>query len=159
MSALGMIPELSAMSLTHAEITRVIPHAGRMALLDEVVAFSDTSLRARSGSHRLPDHPLRRDGRLSSSAGVEYAAQAAAVHGALVAFREAGRRAGFLAMLRDVRWTVERLDDITADLDIRVQLVTSQTDSVMYDFVIGEADSTLLTGRLAVFFPGAGPAP
>lgn len=147
------------MPLDQAAIARLIPHAGRMVLLDTVVAHDERCLWARSGSHRRPDHPLRRDQRLSPMAGVEYAAQAAAVHGALRSGEEAGPRPGFLAMLREVGWTVDRLDDLAADLEIRVQLLEAQSASVMYDFQV-EADGTvLLAGRLAVFFPEPAAAP
>lgn len=141
------------MLLNQSAIARLISHAGRMVLLDAIVAHDDHGLRARSGSHRHPDNPLRRGQRLSPMAGVEYAAQAAAVHGALLAGEDAGPRPGFLAMLREVSWTVDRLDDIAADLDIRVQLLEAQPSSVMYDFRIEADGAVLLTGRLAVFFP------
>lgn len=147
------------MLLNPSAIARLIPHAGRMVLLDAVVAHDEHGLWARSGSHRHPDNPLRRGPRLSPMAGVEYAAQAAAVHGALLAGEDAGPRPGFLAMLREVSWTVERLDDIAADLDIRVRLFEAQPDSVMYEFQVEADGGVLLTGRLAVFFPEGAAAP
>jgi predicted hotdog family 3-hydroxylacyl-ACP dehydratase len=55
--------------------------------------------------------------------------------------------------MRDVQWHVDRLDDIDCDLDIRVTLLTNQTGSVMYEFQLSANDSTLMSGRLAVFFP------
>lgn len=141
------------MLLDQAAIARLIPHAGRMVLLDTVIAHGDRVLLARSGSHRRPDHPLLRGARLSAVAGAEYAAQAAAVHGALRAEAGAGPRPGFLAMLREIRWTMDRLDDIAADLDIRVRLLEAQLSSAMYDFRIEADANALLSGRLAVFFP------
>ncbi len=40
-------------------------------------------IRCRSATHRLPGNPLRSQGRLGAACGIEYAAQAMAVHGAL----------------------------------------------------------------------------
>ena len=70
------------MGLNRPDIARLIPHAGRMVLLDGVLDWTAETLRARACSHRAPDNPLRRAGRLSVIAGIEYAAQATAIHGA-----------------------------------------------------------------------------
>jgi predicted hotdog family 3-hydroxylacyl-ACP dehydratase len=73
------------MRLDRAWIEGHIPHQGRMCLLDEVIGWNSGSISCRSGSHRALDHPLRAHGRLGIACGIEYAAQAMAVHGALVA--------------------------------------------------------------------------
>jgi len=64
-------------------IRELIPHAGTMCLLEHVVAFDDTSIRCETRSHLDVNNPLRYKGRLSSLCGIEYAAQAMALHGAL----------------------------------------------------------------------------
>ena len=51
----------------------------------EVLSWDATRIRCRSATHRSPDNPLRLHGRLGAACGIEYAAQAMAVHGALVA--------------------------------------------------------------------------
>ena len=56
-----------------------------MCLLDEVLSWDATRIRCRSNTHRTADNPLRAHGRLGAACGIEYAAQAMAVHGALVA--------------------------------------------------------------------------
>src|SRR5580658_11189609 len=71
--------------LDHNWIEQHIPHKGRMCLLDEVLSWDATRIRCRSATHRSPDNPLRQHGRLGAACGIEYAAQAMAVHGALVA--------------------------------------------------------------------------
>ena len=139
------------MLLDRDEISALIPHAGRMALLESVDAWDSLTLRARAISHREPGNPLRRVGELSVVVGVEYAAQAAAVHGALSA--GGASRPGLLAMIRDLHWTRDRLDALAVDLDIRVELVSAQSDSTLYDFSIDARSKPLLRGRLAVFFP------
>src|SRR5574337_1263109 len=59
----------------------LIPHAGTMCLLDEVMDWNATRLHACSASHSRPDNPLRADGMLHAVNLCEYAAQAMAVHG------------------------------------------------------------------------------
>ena len=71
----------------------------------------------------LPDHPLRSHGRLGVACGIEYAAQAMAVHGALTGgagVAPARPRAGLSRQrCADVRLHVLRLDDMRADLHLR----------------------------------------
>ena len=72
------------MALDRSWIEQHIPHKGRMCLLDEVLNWDATQIRCRSATHRTTDNPLRAHGRLGAVCGIEYAAQAMAVHGALV---------------------------------------------------------------------------
>jgi len=130
-----------------------------MCLLDEVMEWDAQHIRCRSGSHRLPDHPLRSQGRLGVACGIEYAAQAMAVHGALAggALTDAAKgrsEVGFLAGLRDVRLHVLRLDDIESDLICDALLVAGDQGSALYEFAIrSEAErQRLLSGRATVVF-------
>jgi predicted hotdog family 3-hydroxylacyl-ACP dehydratase len=147
-----------------------------MCLLDEVMEWDAQHIRCRSGTHRLPDHPLRSQGRLGIACGIEYAAQAMAVHGAHAGGaladgasaggvlagtagegRPAGKgrsEAGFLAGLRDVRLHVLRLDDIESDLICDALLVAGDHGSALYEFALwSEAQpQRLLSGRATVVF-------
>ncbi len=83
--------------LDHAAIAARIPHAGRMCLLDRVIAWDEDGIVCESDGHRTDDrdrrrdgpHPLVRDGALPATAAIEYAAQAMALHGALIGERAA----------------------------------------------------------------------
>ena len=144
------------MRLDRTWIERNIPHHGRMCLLDEVMEWDAQHIRCRSGTHRLPDHPLRSQGRLGVACGIEYAAQAMAVHGALAA-GEAGKprsEVGFLASLREVRLYVLRLDDIESDLICDAQLIAGDQGSALYEFALRSEmePRRLLSGRATVVF-------
>ena len=99
------------MLLDRAWIAAHIPHQGSMCLLDEVIEWTSVNIRCRSESHHREDNPLRAHGRLGAACGIEYAAQAMAVHGALL---NAGTskllRPGMLASVRGLTMHVERLD-------------------------------------------------
>jgi predicted hotdog family 3-hydroxylacyl-ACP dehydratase len=139
------------MQLDRAWIERNIPHHGRMCLLHEVIEWNSERIRCRATSHRLPDNPLRSQGRLRSAGGIEYAAQAMAAHGALTG--GAGRpQAGFLAGLRDVRLYVLRLDDIESDLICDATLVAGDRGTALYEFVLWTEAKRLLSGRATVIF-------
>jgi predicted hotdog family 3-hydroxylacyl-ACP dehydratase len=144
------------MRLDRTWIEQNIPHHGRMCLLDEVMEWDAQHIRCRSGTHRLPDHPLRSQGRLGIACGIEYAAQVMAVHGALAAGKVGKGRSevGFLAGLRDVRPHVLRLDDIEADLICEALLVAGDHGSALYEFALwSEAPmQRLLSGRATVVF-------
>ncbi len=64
-------------------IRELVPHAGAMCLLESVVQYDDQSICCETSSHLGAHNPLRYKGRLSSLCGIEYAAQAMALHGAL----------------------------------------------------------------------------
>ncbi|RYD16402.1 MAG: phosphotransferase [Lysobacteraceae bacterium] len=129
----------------------LIPHQGAMCLLDEVVAWNDGTIHARSDSHRDPANPLRSDGRLRAVHLCEYGAQAMAVHGGLVA-REAGGRAepGFLVSLRAVDLAVERVDDLPGALDVHAERLLGGEGSWQYAFRIEHAGVPIASGRAAV---------
>jgi predicted hotdog family 3-hydroxylacyl-ACP dehydratase len=129
-----------------------IPHQGSMCLLDEVIRFDQVMLTARSLSHRSIDHPLAVAGRLGIACGIEYAAQAMAVHGALNAPDAARPAAGFLAALRQVRFFVSTLDDIEGDIICEVTQLAGDAGSALYEFSLSGASHRLLEGRATVVF-------
>jgi len=159
------------MRLDRTWIEQNIPHHGCMCLLDEVMEWDAQHIRCRSGTHRLPDHPLRSQGRLGIACGIEYAAQAMAAHGALAGGALAGSsgrgalagsgakgagkgrsKVGFLAGLRDVRLHVLRLDDVQADLICDALLVAGDHGSALYEFALRSEALRLLSGRATVVF-------
>jgi predicted hotdog family 3-hydroxylacyl-ACP dehydratase len=149
-------------TLDREAIARRIPHQGSMCLLDAVLAWDQDLIRCEASSHRLPDHPLRAHGRLGAACGVEYAAQAMAVHGALVAESVRGEggssppRAGYLAGMRGVTLHVERLDTVAGPLSVCAQRITGDDTTVMYSFTVQGGEQTLLSGRAVVVLNPAG---
>ncbi|MGH8275573.1 MAG: 3-hydroxylacyl-ACP dehydratase, partial [Steroidobacteraceae bacterium] len=123
-----------------------------MCLLDEVLAWDATRIRCRSGTHRAADNPLRAHGRLGAACGIEYAAQAMAVHGALVAASaplastvsthvrgSIGATVGYLASVRNVALQVTRLDDVEGELVAAAERVAGDGRTVLYEFEVSGA--------------------
>jgi predicted hotdog family 3-hydroxylacyl-ACP dehydratase len=81
--------------------------------------------------------------------GVEYAAQAVAVHGAIIE-KSSNARKGYLAALRDVVCSVERLDTQDGDFVVRTTRVAAESGRLLYDFRIEAGGRELLKGRLSV---------
>jgi predicted hotdog family 3-hydroxylacyl-ACP dehydratase len=136
--------------LDRAWIAAHIPHQGEMCLLDQVTEWSPQRLRCVSGTHRLPANPLRQQGRLGSACGVEYAAQAMAVHGALLAETGDSPRQGYLASMRAVDLYTDSLDEAEADLEIEVERLSGDGNNILYLFSVQAGGRLLLAGRAAV---------
>jgi predicted hotdog family 3-hydroxylacyl-ACP dehydratase len=140
-----------------AGIAALIPHEGAMCLLDGVLAWDRTCITCLASSHRATDNPLAAKGRLDAVCGVEYAAQAMAVHGGLAAN---GRRpaAGYLASLRDVIFCVDRLDVLEGDLLITAELLIADAGRVIYRFSLTSDGVPVISGRAAVVIDAGPPA-
>ena len=122
-----------------------------MCLLDYVEAWDEQRIRCRASSHRAADNPLRAYDRLGAACGIEYAAQAMAVHGALLAPPDsAGARVGYLVSVRGVQLHVPRLDDVVADLLVEAICITRSENNILYQFSVSAAEHLLLDGRAAV---------
>jgi predicted hotdog family 3-hydroxylacyl-ACP dehydratase len=139
-----------------------------MCLLDEVLAWDATRIRCRSNSHRAADNPLRAHGRLGAACGIEYAAQAMAVHGALIAASaplastvsshlrgSIGAAVGYLASVRNVALHVSRLDDLEEELIAAAERVTGDARTVLYEFSVSSAGLLLLSGRASIVVDAA----
>ena len=137
--------------LDHREIATLIPHAGRMCLLARVDAWDARHIRCAAVGHTEADHPLRSASGLLASSAIEYAAQAAAVHGALNA-RAAGRSAapGYLASARGVQLHRLRLDDLPGELAVETEHLAGHDRQLLYAFVVRHAGQPVAEGRLAV---------
>jgi len=128
-----------------------------MCLLDSVLDWSPEFIRCLATSHRQADNPLRAQGRLAATCGIEYAAQAMAVHGALL--QQAGERPrmGYLASVRKLVLEVQRLDDIEGPLIIEARRLAGEETNVVYVFDVSSGGSRLLSGRAAVILNVAPP--
>ena len=142
---------LNQTRLDHAWIARHIPHQGSMCLLDCVEAWDEQRIQCRASSHRAADNPLRAYGQLGAACGIEYAAQAMAVHGALLTPPDSpGARVGYLVSVRGTQLHVPRLDDIAADLLVEAICITHSASNILYQFSVSAAGRVLLEGRAAV---------
>ena len=131
-------------------IESLIPHAGTMCLLDEVTGWDARSIRCRAVSHRDAGNPLAVEGRLGAACGVEYAAQAMALHGGLTQAVGGRPAAGYLASLRGLLLEVDRLDDLAGDLIVEAERLAGEGASVSYRFSLSHEGVLLVSGRAAV---------
>jgi predicted hotdog family 3-hydroxylacyl-ACP dehydratase len=136
---------MSTTTLDREWIAARIPHAGAMCMLERVDAWDAVRIRCSATSHRDAHHPLRRDGRLASVCGIEYA-QAMALHGAARRARRTARpRAGYLASVRNVDAFVDRLDTFEP-LVVEAERIGGDDRTVLYDFALRCGERVLLRG-------------
>lgn len=138
------------MLASKADIAKVIPHAGNMCLLDGVLECSAQHIRCVSGAHRDTDNPMRSGDTLLALCGIEFAAQAMAIHGAWDAKFDRKPRAGYLAALRDVVCNTMRLDDLSDDLVIDAEKMMGDEARVVYQFTIHAGAAKIMSGRATV---------
>ena len=136
--------------IDHAGIAARIPHHGSMCLLHSVLAWSEAVIECRAISHTDPANPLRARGQLGAAHGIEYAAQAMAVHGALLAGADGPPRQGYLTSVRGVNLHVSRLDDLPGALDVRAERLSGDDRNILYQFSVSHQGRCLLEGRAAV---------
>ena len=140
-------------------IADLLPHAGRMRLIDRVTAHDDEHIVCEADSHRAADHPLAIDGVLPAVCGLEYGAQAMAIHGALAARRNGEwgdrPRVGFVVAAHDLSWSVARLDTLPAPLVIEARCEFGGANQVSYTFEVRAGDRSVVRGRASVVLSAA----
>ena len=137
--------------LDRAGIAERIPHAGSMCLLGGLERWDRDHIVCHASSHRDPAHPLRTASGLLAPCAIEYAAQAMALHGALMG-ETVGSAAtpGYLASARGVRLHRLRLDDLDGDLRIEARRGAGDDRQVLYTFAVSHAGEPVAEGRATV---------
>ncbi|EGV29111.1 xanthomonadin biosynthesis phosphotransferase/dehydratase [Thiorhodococcus drewsii AZ1] len=129
----------------------LIPHAGDMCLIDEVLSWDADGLIARTHSHRGTDNPLRTDGVIAVAHVIEYAGQACALHGGLRArARGAPPTPALLVAASQVELPSDPLSDLDGSLEIRVTRLHGSEQDAIYRFEIQDGEQRLSSGRLTV---------
>lgn len=138
--------------LTGPELAVFLPHAGAMRLIDSVEWWDDSTIHCRTRSHHSPQNPLRNGARLEAIAGLEYAAQAMGIHVGLRGHNHSSSSMiGYIGAVRDVRLTIDRLDDCASALMIDATRLHEDDRRFMYHFAILATGQTVMTGRASLF--------
>lgn len=130
----------------------LVPHAGDMVLIDEIVAWNEHTVHCRSRIETPVGHPLARADRLPAEVLGEYGAQAMAIHGGLNAEEGEPVRPGLLASLGKLDLGVDHVDGPCV-LDIRAMRLGGDAAGVVYEFSIEIGGLEVACGRATVMFP------
>jgi predicted hotdog family 3-hydroxylacyl-ACP dehydratase len=137
------------MTLDRAAIAQRLPHAGTMCLLDAVQQWDATDIQCVAAAPGA-EHPLARAGVVPAVAAAEYAAQATAMHGALLGGGRAP--AGLLAKLSDVALHARCIPADGGPLAVHARLLGRSASGCLYDFAVDCAHHPIARGRLMVAF-------
>jgi adhesin HecA-like repeat protein len=132
-----------------------LPHRGAMCLLDGVLEWDESHVVCRASSHRDAGNPLRIGQQLPAACGIEYGAQAMAVHGALL--QRGPLRPGLLASVRSVRLRAGRLDNVEGPLRVSAERLSGEDDHILYHFSVAGDAGELLSGRATVVLDAKSP--
>ena len=160
---------MTTQTLDHAGIAARVPHSGSMCLLDRLRSWSSGHIECSAVNHREVANPLRTPEGLLSVNGIEYAAQAMALHASLNASMSASLTAslsapaaapagsasapvpGFLASVRAVRLLVPRLDEVAGELQVLATRLAGDARQALYSFALHDDQGRLLMdGRATV---------
>ena len=144
------------MTLTRTDIERLVPQRGAMCLLDAALAWDASHIHCRAAAPG-PGHPLARQQAVPAIAAVEYAAQATAVHGALLDPALAPR-AGLLAKLSEVQLHADAIPRDGGALEVRAERLSHSAAGCLYAFTVACGQRPIASGRLLVAFTAAATA-
>ena len=137
-------------TMDQAGIACRIPHSGTMCLLERLESWDANRIHCTTRTHTRPDNPLRTASGLLSPNLVEYAAQAMALHGGLLAPEDSEPSAGFLASARNVRLAVERIDEVAGALHVHAERVSGDATQILYEFAVKDGQGRALAEGRAV---------
>jgi predicted hotdog family 3-hydroxylacyl-ACP dehydratase len=132
-----------------------LPHAGTMCLIDEVLDWDANGVSCRTRSHQDSDNPLRRGEGLPAVHGIEYGAQAAALHGVLTGAIDDGPGL-MLGAVRDLDLLIDSLDTIREPLIVTARLELRSGVNAIYAIALAAAGRHCVEGRLTLLSAGAG---
>ena len=144
---------MSSQLVNQKEIAKYLPHRGAICLLEEVCVYDTLKICCQTTTHTDLNNPLRTDNSLPMINGIEYAAQAAALHLVLQnSTIEPVVRQGFLAAVKTYRMNELRLDNIDEPLKIEcIQSFVDDSRGAFYEFKL-MTQRLLASGQLLIIF-------
>lgn len=137
------------MLITRRQLESLVPHAGPMVMIDGVTAWDEKCICCVSWRHLAADNPLRREGRLAAHHAIEFAAQAAAVHGGLLDGGRPGRLRA-LAAVRQARFSQPWLDELSGSLQIVASVAMLDQQAAIYQARLTHRDLEIVSMRLTL---------
>ena len=153
--------------MDRAAIARLIPHGDRMCMLDELLSWDRDQISCISRSHRRRNNPLLEGGRLHCACLLEFCAQAAALHGALLQNGEQNgelkneaqqgdgtARLAYVGAVKNLELPCDYVDMAAASLVIEARCVVNNDSGSIYLIEARAQQQLLLRGRVVLVFTG-----
>ena len=129
------------------EIEAIIPHSGKMCLIEHVDWWDIDNISCSTNSHLDAQNPLRLNDELSAIHLLEYGAQAIAIHGGLLSKTKIP---GFLAAIRNAKLHIARIDTLDGEIIINAKAEMKTENGAVYTFLVSAADKILVEARATV---------
>jgi predicted hotdog family 3-hydroxylacyl-ACP dehydratase len=158
-------------------IARLIPHGDSMCMLDELISWDRDRVSCLSRSHHRNDNPLVEEGRLHCACLLEFCAQAAALHGALLHNIEQNKeqngeqsgklqsgelphgertaaRLAYVGAVKNLELLCDYVDVAASTLAIEARCVVNNSSGSIYLIEARAQQQLLLRGRVVLVFTG-----
>lgn len=142
------------MLMDRRAIADLIPHGAGMCMLDELVRWDSDSIDCVSRSHQRSDNPLLHHGVLHCACLLEYCAQAAALHGALLQPDQGRASLAYLGAVKNLELLADRVDPAAELLTIAARCVLNNSDGSIYLVTASSSRQLLLRGRIVLVMAG-----
>lgn len=132
--------------------TELLPHEEPMLLLAAIERWDAVEIMVRGRDFRNRDHPLAHDGELGAAALMEYGAQAAGVHAALIV-GDGGAGdvpAGVVAGMRHVRGLNTSLPSRVPPLPVVARRLAGGVRGFVYEASIDIGTRNWITGEITI---------
>lgn len=142
--------------MSEVDLAGLLPHADPMLLLAAIEHWDAVEIMARGRDCRRRGHPLAHDGELGAVALMEYGAQAAGAHAALVAGDGGGRDApaGVVAGMRHIRGLATSLPSSVPPLPVVARRLAGGASGFVYEASIRIDACNWVTGEITIASTG-----
>ncbi|NNC24351.1 hypothetical protein HKX42_00665 [Salinisphaera sp. USBA-960] len=130
----------------------LLPHTGTMMLLATIEHWDAETIGARTRSFIDQEHPLALGGSLSAAALMEYGAQTAGAHAALIdrGHDPTAVPSGVVAGLQNVCGLAVSVPARLPALPVTARRLTGAGHGFVYDVSIGDGDHIHVTGQVSI---------
>ncbi|MES2822087.1 MAG: hydroxymyristoyl-ACP dehydratase [Pseudomonadota bacterium] len=136
------------MSLSRDQIAALLPHGNGMCMLDEVISWDAEQIHCRSQNFARTTNPLFENGQLANIMLIEFAAQAAGVHAALLhPAREGLPRAAYIGAVKNVE-LLKPVSDNAVAIELKAHCLLNNSSGAIYEVIAQQQDAILMRGRL-----------
>jgi predicted hotdog family 3-hydroxylacyl-ACP dehydratase len=137
--------------MTADEIAALIPHGRGMSMISEIVAWDANTIQCRSDRLTQEENPLCEKGELTAIVLIEYAAQAAAVHGALLNSALGEDRPAYIGAIKNIDLFDQQIV-ANRPLEIYADCLLNNGAGAIYEVVV-QQEQPLLRGKLILSQP------
>ncbi len=145
------------MLMDRAAIADLIPHGSAMCMLDGLISWDGELIQCCSDRHRAADNPLLESGVIPGACLVEFCAQAAALHGALLQHEMPGQTPApvlYLGAVKQLQLHRQTIDRSLPTLQIFAQCAVASSSGSIYQISAMAGADQLLQGRIVLAIPG-----